>query len=225
VNPELYLTADGSHTLYIKELDETYHSRNGAIEESRYVFIDKGFNHWRSLYPEKESIHIFEVGFGSGLNAWLFSELAKSLSLSIHFSSIEKFPISPEIAATLNYPEQLGFDETGFHELHQAPWNQAVSIHSRFQLKKINADFLSFDWNSTPTIDLVLMDAFGPDKQPEMWEAKLLENLFQALNPGAVWVTYSSKGEVKRSLRNVGFNVERLQGPPRKKHMLRASKP
>ncbi len=218
---QLLETQDGSHTLLSETYGVSYHSRYGAIQESRHVFIEAG------LYPavvRKKELRILEMGFGTGLNALLTLEEAIQRGLSVYYEAVEAYPISPEQAALLNYPEQTGYPENRplFIALHAAAWEVPQSIAPCFTLRKLHAPFetapLSGDF------DLVYYDAFAPGAQPELWEEPVLRRAYDALAPHGVLVTYCAKGSVKRALRNLGFQLEALPGPPGKREMTRAVK-
>jgi tRNA U34 5-methylaminomethyl-2-thiouridine-forming methyltransferase MnmC len=209
---ELYTTNDGSHTLYLPHLDETYHSRNGAIEESLYVFIDKGLNAFLSQNPEIKTIQIFEVGFGTGLNGILTFIAAKKLNINVVYHSIEAFPLPIEITNQLNYIDGLTEQEqTIFNQMHLADWNKPIAINNQFTLVKYHDKLESFDNNGLlNNIHIIYIAIF--------------EKLYQLLAANGILVTYTSKGDVKRAMQQVGLTVEKLDGPPRKRHMLRGVK-
>ena len=215
----LQTTADGSHTLYLPAMDEHYHSVNGAIGESEHIFVNAGL---RSL--TRREIRILEIGFGTGLNAFLtLREVMANLDWRVVYFAVELYPLPFELATRLNYaglawPE----GESLFLDLHRAEWGKPTQITDRFVLHKIEGDANRV---SLPDgIDLVYMDAFAPEKQPEMWNAALYRRLVDAMVPGATLVTYCSKGDVRRGLRDAGLFMERLPGPPGKRHILRGKK-
>lgn len=222
-------TEDGSTTLYVPELNEHYHSVHGAIQESRHIFIRAGIDFYRQTYPErsgsgKDSLHILEAGFGTGLNAFLTMQYAHGQLCPIFFHSIEKYPLSSGETDRLNYPGLLPAPVTiSFRELHQSPWNEEIRLTPFFRLYKQEADFR--DINFSATFDIVFFDAFNPDVQPHLWTAEVFERFYKALKPGGILVTYCVKGIVKQALRQVGFTLKRLPGPPGKREMLRATKP
>lgn len=215
----LQTTADGSHTLYLPAMDEHYHSINGAIGESEHIFVNAGL---RSL--TRREIRILEIGFGTGLNAFLtLREVMVNLDWRVVYFAVELYPLPFELATRLNYaglawPE----GESLFLDLHRAEWGKPTQITDRFVLHKIEGDA---NHVSLPDgIDLVYMDAFAPEKQPEMWNAALYRRLVDAMVPEATLVTYCAKGDVRRGLRDAGLSMERLPGPPGKRHILRGKK-
>lgn len=217
----LMLTADGSHTLHIPELNEHYHSDRGAIQESMHVFIEAGFRSCKA----SATLTLFEVGFGTGLNAWLTLLEAKRLKQKTHYISIEKYPLTANEFSALNYPEQHNNNEQeAFMQLHHAAWNQPIRIDEYFTLTKLEGDLLEQSFNNLPRFDLIYFDAFGPDKHSDLWQPEVFEHLYAHSNTQAVLVTYSAKGSVRRMLQAAGYQVERLQGPPGKREMLRGIK-
>ena len=211
---ELQLTADGSHTLYLPEMDEHYHSVNGAIQESRHVFIEAGLNH----HPTQQ-LNLLEIGFGTGLNALLTLQEATRTQRHIVYYAVEEYPLEQDIIDQLNYGEILS---NHFNELHQAAWDQPVRINDYFTLHKILGD--SNQIALPQGIDVVYFDAFAPDKQPEMWNQAIFDKLFRCMNAGGILTTYCAKGEVRRSMQKAGYSMERIPGPPGKREMLRATK-
>jgi tRNA U34 5-methylaminomethyl-2-thiouridine-forming methyltransferase MnmC len=212
-------TADGYDTLYSAEMDESYHSVNGAVKESTHVFIEAGLRH-----VKLKQFKVFEVGFGTGLNALLTWGEAHKNQLQIEYDAIEAFPISGEHMNALNYRKlDLGLPPSAFLHLHLADWNEAEKLEDKcFKLTKILGDFCTYSF--TKKYDLVYYDAFAPEKQFEMWNEPLFKKIHKALNLEGIFVTYCAKGDVRRSLENVGFKVERLPGPPGKREMIRATK-
>lgn len=211
------LTTDGSHTLYIPELDEHYHSVKGAITESLHVYVGLGFRHVLEQFEEGRQLRVFEVGFGTGLNALLTLEAATQEKVQVNYTSVELYPLDWQQAQTLDYVAP-----TLFKHIHELPWNEAVGVNDYFTLHKVQADVLSME---IPEADVVYFDAFAPEKQPELWSHELFHRIYEAMNPGGVLTTYCAKGVVRRMLQEVGFQVERLDGPPGgKREVLRATK-
>lgn len=223
---ELIATEDGSVTLYVPELNEHYHSVHGAIQESKHIFIQAGMDYYLENHPagERQSLHILEAGFGTGLNALLTLLHTAELQVSVHYHSIEKYPLRAEEIAGLNYPEQIGAScRQPFHEIHACPWEEEVQIAPHFRLCKHCNDFREIDF--PPRFDIIYFDAFNPDVQPHLWTEEVFARFYGALKPEGILVTYCVKGIVKQALRHTGFTLKRLPGPPGKREMLRATKP
>ncbi len=218
---EFQITEDGSHTIYLPEMEEHYHSVHGAIQESMHVYIDAGL-----LQTSKNEISILEIGFGTGLNAYLTFCKARQLNIKVNYFSIEKYPLNEKEFGQLNYPEVI-FPELAefFSQIHHAPWNQPVEISSAFTLQKMNVDLLTYSFQEVPVFDLVYYDAFAPSKQPEMWTDDVLKKVSASVEKGGIIVTYCARGTVRRSLSAAGFVMERLPGPTGKKEILRGKKP
>ena len=218
-------TEDGSHSLFVPELNETYHSFHGAYRESIHVFMLYGLEAWYSRNPEKFPVRIFEVGFGTGLNAWLSLVWAEQYRVPVLYHTIEPFPLEKVIYSQLNYIE---VDTSIYHyapyflRLHEYPWNEGRIFSEYFNMKK---DQTTLEEAVLYPSDIVFYDAFAPSKQPELWTKDILAKVVKAMNPGGVFVTYCAKGQVKRDLAGLGLEVETLPGPPGKKEMVRAIKP
>ena len=218
MNRELQLTADGSHTLFIPQMNEHYHSVNGAVQESRHVFIDAGLH-----LMQNKRLTVLEIGFGTGLNAFLTLLDSEISHQSIYYYSFERYPLEMEMIGSLNYAERICPDKkNAFHALHRAAWDSPVRITPYFTLHKIQGDSNKSEIPSG--LDLVYFDAFAPDKQPEMWNREIFDKLFAGMNKGGVLTTYCAKGMVRRMMKEAGYTVERIPGPPGKREMLRAIK-
>jgi tRNA U34 5-methylaminomethyl-2-thiouridine-forming methyltransferase MnmC len=218
---ELFITEDGSHSLQVPSLNETYHSSHGAIQESVHVFIKNGLEHWLQQNL-KNKLSIFEVGFGTGLNALLTALKTEDQELKITYTSIELYPLLKEITTELNYANEIGCNPTLFNSLHSSDWEKQVAIIENFDLLKTKGSFKEF--NTEEKYDVIFFDAFAPSKQPEMWKYSLIEKCYAMLNPNGVFVTYSAKGQLKRDLKKAGFEVESIPGSRGKFEMVRAVK-
>jgi len=212
-------TGDGSETLYSSEMQESYHSLNGAVQESKHVFIDAGLK--QCLH---KNIAIFEIGFGTGLNALLTWGHAKRFHLDVTYTAVEKFPLPIQTIASLGYDSlEPALSQESFKMLHESVWGQPIILEKKcFSLTKLQEDFTSMSFQEK--FDVIFYDAFAPEKQPEMWEEYLFTRLFEALHENGLLVTYCAKGEVRRRLQRSGFKVDRIPGPPGKREMLRAVK-
>lgn len=216
-------TADGSHSLLNEELQETYHSIHGALQESKHVFIENGF-HFLAQKEGRREIRVLEVGFGTGLNALLTLEAASRTGIKTHYHTLEAYPLT-SIAGELNYDRCTGFPGSAlyFDQLHSAPWEMPVEITDSFCLEKHHIR-LEDAQPGGADFDLVYYDAFAPSKQPDLWTIQVLEKIEQALKTRGVFVTYCARGQLKRDLRSLGLEVQTLPGPPGKKEMVRAIK-
>ena len=219
---QIILTQDGSHSIYSDEFGVSYHSRYGAIQESRHVYIERGL-YSRVLTQKKMSI--LEIGFGTGLNALLTLLEAEKRELQVYYEAVEAYPVTEEQAVLLNYPTQLGRPDLSapFLALHTLPWNETQQITPAFEFKKVNIHFEDLSYE--PVFDLIYFDAFAPNAQPHLWELPVLSTMYAALKEEGVLVTYCAKGSVKRTLKSLGFKVESLPGPPGKREMTRCIKP
>ena len=214
----LQQTLDGSHTIYIPEMDEHYHSTNGAIQEARHIYISKAYLFLQISHPT-----VFEVGFGTGLNALLTALEAEKLQRKTPYVSIEKYPLDADEYSHLNYASLVGERAVVlFEKLHTAVWNSLVEISPWFSLRKLRADLTLLP--EIPMADVIYFDAFAPNKQESMWSREIFAYLFEHTNNNGVLTTYCAKGDVRRTLQSVGYLVERTDGPPGKREMLRAVK-
>ena len=216
---EIIITLDGSSTIHLPEWDEQYHSKHGAIQEAKHVFIKSGL----SLFSNK-NISILEIGFGTGLNSFITFLEAPKFNLDINYVGVEAYPVATEEIEKLNYVSELNANnfENTFRQMHQQQWEFKNEITTNFTLTKRKQFFNEI--NDEHTFDLLYFDAFGARVQPELWTENIFKLMHNALKDGGVLVTYSAKGSVRRAMQSVGFKVERLPGPPGKREMLRATK-
>ncbi|RXG26894.1 tRNA U34 5-methylaminomethyl-2-thiouridine-forming methyltransferase MnmC [Leeuwenhoekiella marinoflava DSM 3653] len=217
-------TGDGSTTIQLVEWNEQYHSMHGAVQEARHVFLKMGFDFFIEKNPETAQLHILEIGFGTGLNALLTLIHAENAPLVLNYEGVEAYPVSAEELKQLNYLEAIKAEryEGVFNKMHQADWETAATITEKFQLKKRQQTFETVtDQNQH---NLIYFDAFGARVQPELWGEAIFLKMYEALKFGGVLVTYAAKGSVRRAMQAVGFEVQRLPGPPGKREMLRGTK-
>lgn len=217
---QIVVTEDGSSSIYLPAFDEHYHSSHGAVQESKHVFMEMG---WKPVAEKQDEISILEVGFGTGLNAFLvLQECLGNSAKHVVYTSPEAYPVSVEDAEKLNYAVDAASKEN-FFRLHSAAWNTAETIFPNFTLEKLQTTLQEFS-PAENSFDLVFFDAFAPRVQPELWTEEVFSKLIRAIKPGGVLVTYCAKGDVRRNMIKAGFAVERLPGPPGKREMLRATK-
>lgn len=209
------LTEDGSHTLFVPELNETYHSSHGAIQEAEHVFLKMGFDACK-----KDPIYILEVGFGTGLNAFLTLLHAIKEQRKVIYHSIELYPVSLETIHQLNYVDQINADQREvFQKIHEVSWNESHVIDTDFTLMKIKGNLLDVDLPTS--YDVIYFDAFAPNKQEEMWSDEIFQKMYNHTNLNGILTTYCAKGTVKRTIKRVGYELESLPGPPGKREMSR----
>jgi len=221
MQPEIKITADGSHTIAAAGSGITYHSTHGALQESMHVFINAGLRYVLARNPT--ALNILEVGLGTGLNALLtLKELAGDTVANYH--ALELHPLPVDIALQLNYAALPGNEHLAaiFAAIHHSEWGSRVALAQSFLLRKHCCSVLEFE--SDMPFDLIYYDAFAPADQPELWTQAVFERIFSFTAPGGVLVTYCAKGNVRRALQAAGFAVEKLAGPPGKREMLRATR-
>lgn len=217
---EIYITEDGSHSIHSGKFDVGYHSKHGAITETHHVFIDAAL---RFKAVVQKDIRILEIGFGTGLNAFVTLLETIKRNLNIHYTAIEAYPISMEQVATLNYAAQLDPNyQASFLDMHQSVWNAPVQIHEQFILDKRLMKFEEIDFKNQ--FDIIYFDAFAPNAQPELWTEDIMQCMYDSLKENGILTTYCAKGIVKRTMKKVGFVIEALPGPPHKREMTRALK-
>ncbi|MEL6539278.1 MAG: tRNA (5-methylaminomethyl-2-thiouridine)(34)-methyltransferase MnmD [Bacteroidota bacterium] len=221
-------TRDGSHTLYVPALSETYHSLHGAVQESQHVFIQNGLLHWLQQHSAS-SVTVLEVGLGTGLNALLTYLMAEQTATTVQYTALEPFPIPLACVAGLNYSRRLADSghmpldalQAVFETIHSQPEGVTNALSSYFALQKLHTSVADF---ASPPVafDLVYFDAFAPSKQPSMWTLETLSTVVQLIRPGGLLVTYCVQGQFRRHLKQLGLAVTTLPGPPGKKEMTRA---
>ncbi|WP_395050894.1 tRNA (5-methylaminomethyl-2-thiouridine)(34)-methyltransferase MnmD [Flavobacterium sp.] len=216
---EIIKTADGSTTIQLNDWNECYHSKFGAIQEAQHVFIKKGL----SLF-ESKSISILEIGFGTGLNAFITFLESKKLNQTIDYDGVEAYPISADEVLSMNYVSELNAknESSIFEKMHECNWEEQIILRQDFLLTKRKQFFADID--DIEKFDLIYFDAFGYNVQPELWSTAIFQKMYNALKQNGILVTYAARGVVKRSMKEVGFEVEKLEGPPGKREMFRARK-
>jgi tRNA U34 5-methylaminomethyl-2-thiouridine-forming methyltransferase MnmC len=219
---KIITTEDGSSSIYIPELNETYHSVHGAITESKHVFIKNGL---RYLIGQKNpaAINILEIGMGTGLNVLLTVLENRIFNLKISYTAIEAYPLPEELISQLNYVREIGSAGTEdiFSNIHTCDWNVDFNLSDKFIFRKVRGLIQDFNPGSEK-FDLIYYDAFAPGKQPEIWDLPVLQKIVSSMNSSGIMVTYTAKGQLKRDLKSLGLKVETVQGPPGKKEMTRA---
>ena len=217
---EVIETGDGSKTIRIIDLDENYHSTHGALQEAEHVFIKNGLLE----FINKSQISIFEMGFGTGLNAFLSAIKSIEFKLKVEYIGVEAFPVSIDELNQLEYCNLIGEGYVDlYNKLHESSWDEMNFITDDFSLRKIKNQLQLINFEND-SFDIVYYDAFGPRAQEEMWSIDLFQKMYDSIKDGGFLVTYCAKGQVKRNMKAVGFEVEPLPGPPGKREMTRAWK-
>lgn len=221
---EIIVTADGSTTIHIPEWNEQYHSKHGAIQEAYHVFIKHGLDYFFNTVHSSSPTAILEIGFGTGLNAFITLLEAEKAKQHIDYVGIEAYPVAPDEIEKLNYAQALHTPNSAslFKKIHKVSWEDSHNITPRFSLTKRKQFFA--DINDTEAYNMIYFDAFGARVQPELWTEAIFKRMYKALKPNGILVTYSAKGSVRRAMQSVGLTVEKLPGPPGKREMLRAIK-
>ncbi len=222
---KVIITRDGSHSLYVPHLDETYHSSYGAITESEHIFIQAGLDYFNRSHSGMKSLTVFELGFGTGLNALLTYRYALRNHINLRYISVESEPLPVDFALRLNYPEQLAFEGSRkvYRAMHESLWNGEMMISEFFLLEKIHQKIENYQ-NPQSLAEVIYYDAFAPGVQPDVWNREILDGMHDLLKPEGVLVTYCVQGQFRRDLKAAGFQVEKLPGPPGKKEIVRAIK-
>lgn len=216
---EIIITSDGSTSIHLPEWEESYHSKHGAIQEAQHVFIKNGLSLCKG-----QSVSVLEIGFGTGLNAFITFLESQKNNQNINYVGVEGFPISPEEVLQMNYVDQLNANqfESEFKIMHTSDWEENVTISDTFRLTKRKQLFN--DINDKNQFDIIYFDAFGYRVQPELWSVEIFTKMFEALKEGGILVTYACRGPIKNAMKEAGFKIEKLAGPPGKREMLRGWK-
>lgn len=219
VKREIIKTSDGSTTIHLPDWDESYHSKHGAIQEALHVFIKNGF----SLFKGKP-ISILEIGFGTGLNAFITFLEAQKNEQKVNYVGVEAYPVAAEEVLQMNYAGELnaGDQMAIFEKMHQSQWGEPMALSEDFTLTKRQQFFHEVE--DEQVFDLIYFDAFGFRVQPELWSLEIFQKMYRALKPSGILVTYAARGIIKRNMIEAGFSVEKMAGPPGKREMFRASK-
>ena len=215
-------TSDGSKTIQIEGWNEQYHSIHGALQEAKHVYINAGLKTFLERQPKQNALTVLEIGFGTGLNALLTALESLNISQEICYHGIEAYPVEAEELQALGYHTLIGSDPSIFQNIHNCSWHETHKILPHFSIVKRQAFFS--DIAEANAFDVIYFDAFGPRVQPDLWIESIFKKMYEALRPNGLLVTYCAKGSVRRCMQAVGFEVERLPGPPGKREMLRAIK-
>ncbi len=219
---EIVRTEDGSDTVLFGSPGISFHSIHGAIQESNHVFLNAALKFFLENHPVADQIRIFEMGFGTGLNVLLAAREALRTKTKLIYHTVELHPLPTEILSQLNYPDLLR-EPALYASIIRSPWDQEVVVSPYFTLMKTEGDFGSYTFHDI--YHLIYYDAFAPEDQPELWTSEVFEKIFKAMSPGGILTTYCSKSAVRKKLTSIGFQVQKLPGPPGKREIIRVVKP
>ncbi|MFM6953511.1 MAG: tRNA (5-methylaminomethyl-2-thiouridine)(34)-methyltransferase MnmD, partial [Sphingobacteriaceae bacterium] len=193
--PFLVATADGSNTLFQPEVGEHYHSKHGALQESKHVFLESGLGYFLVQNPQS-FVRILEVGLGTGLNFLLTADYAAKKSLQLDYTAIEAYPLSETLLA------QTGYDQfveaaiwEGFLAKYKATFTTPTAICPGINLSVVKSLLANFEMQGQ--VDVIYFDAFAAIHQPEMWTDEALARVCKYLKPSGVFVTYAITGNLK----------------------------
>lgn len=219
VKREIIRTADGSTTIHLPDWGESYHSRHGAIQEAYHVFIKNGLSLFKA-----EPVSVLEIGFGTGLNAFITFLESEKHDWKIEYTGVEAYPVEASEVVSMNYVDELNASDysAAFATMHESDWEKPIALSDIFTLTKRKQFFHEID--DVDKYDLIYFDAFGYRVQPELWSAEIFTKMFAALKQKGVLVTYAARSPIKRAMMEAGFSVEKLAGPPGKREMFRAAK-
>lgn len=215
---EIISTKDGSHSISLRN-NLTYHSSFGAVNESLHIFIGLALDPFHRLHPEQKKITVFEMGFGTGLNALLTLQYALTQNVVIDYHAIELKPLPKNIWSALNYDQIIPGES--FHLIHSCQWNCTTNLNPSFSITKYHADLLHFD---IPIVaDVIYYDAFDPEAQFELWSKNIFYKLYSASSINTIMSTYCSKGKVRRNMKEAGWKVSKHRGPEGKREVVCAT--
>jgi tRNA U34 5-methylaminomethyl-2-thiouridine-forming methyltransferase MnmC len=217
---ELVKTADGSNTIYNPQVGENYHSKNGALQESRHVFLNAGLQYFLDNNPTKQ-VSVLEVGFGTGLNFLLTADFCTDNQIELNYTGIEAYPLTDELMGSTGY-NQYTTPKTWESLLknYQPALIKSTALNLFVNLQIASRQLLNF--RSNDKFDVIYFDAFAVAHQPEMWNEEAIGHTISFLKPGGVFVTYAITGNLKRMLKGLGLQIQKIPGAAGKREMLRA---
>ncbi|UEG52092.1 tRNA (5-methylaminomethyl-2-thiouridine)(34)-methyltransferase MnmD [Mucilaginibacter daejeonensis] len=223
-NLSIVTTADGSRTIFNAEVGENYHSKHGALQESRHVFLQQGLDYFLTNNGQPGQLSVLEVGFGTGLNFLLTADHCTQNNIKLNYTGIEAYPLTTDLLSATGYQEHVP----------EAIWNSflysypdallgEVELNDTIDLQIAHTQLLTYTADST--FNVIYFDAFAAIHQPEMWDEEAIAHTIKFLAPGGVFVTYAITGNLKRQLKALGLTVQKAPGAPGKREMLRAISP
>lgn len=207
-------TDDGSPSILVEQMGETYHSKHGAIVEAEHVYIQNGL-----ACCQSKNIQVLELGLGTGLNALLTAQYTANQHINVDYTTLEAHPLTQKEWSALEYSTQ---NQAIFKQIHQADWERKQQLTDNFSIHKKQMYFEDMQFDCQ--FDVIYFDVFGYQYQPHLWSEEILQKCFDALKPNGIWVSYACKGLVNKRLKNMGMRLKKLAGPPGKREMTQAVK-
>lgn len=215
-------TADGSKTLYHEKVGEHYHSKHGALGESKHVFLESGLKFWLDLH-QKTNVSVLEIGFGTGLNFLVAADYCTRSGVTFQYKGVETDPLSQGLIASSGYQDYVDSDIwVCFLKTYAQALTESVRLNEVVQYG-IGVQPI-MEYSTKERFDVVFFDAFAEIHQPEMWTPETLAHVASLMKPDGVFVTYAITGNLKRAMKALGFEIEKAPGAPGKREMLRAIK-
>lgn len=216
---QLVSTEDGSNSIINTQIGEQYHSKHGALQESQHVFVTAGLAFAHENFPS-QAIHVLEVGFGTGLNYLNSLTYAKSKDFTLQYTGIEAFPLPLEWVEKTEYSHFITPEL--WNDFLMQYQNSDMQTHEKNGLELAKCELLAFETHQK--YHVLYYDAFSAHAQPEMWEEEAIAHACSFLLPKGIFVTYAITGNLKRMLKSLGFEIQKLPGAKGKREMLRAIK-
>ncbi len=211
-------TADGSKTLRSERYAQTFHSDKGAVTESKHVFLES--SEVAPILRTGKAQSVLEIGFGTGLNFFLTADVALNHQAKLTYTALEQTLLPASVIQQLGYEEHLENKDVleSYLKFRESLPDDVANGRYLFEFKTVRLG-LFIGEATTQTLeensfDVIYQDAFSPDANPELWSETFFAHLYTSLKTGGKLTTYSVKGDVRRTLQNVGFSVEKCPGPP-----------
>jgi len=207
---------DGSSTVFSETYQQCFHNPNGALTESLYVFFEQG--KVLEILKNKGDICILEIGFGTGLNAWILGEWlqTKVPDGNARFYSVEKNPIPIEIALACGYsklvrmPNLPGVTRNTFEKLQKSGLHH-FEISHRYDLSVFVGDFSEMP--QPPEIpQVIFFDAFSPEKNPDLWTTDVFKKLADWSDENTILTTYCASSSARASMIEGGWHLAKVPG-------------
>jgi tRNA U34 5-methylaminomethyl-2-thiouridine-forming methyltransferase MnmC len=218
---------------YSRAFDDHFYCRSDGRLECGHVFLDG--NGLPNRWQRAGTFRIAELGFGTGLN--LCETLRQwrstvpdtgSEQANLHFTSFELYPMARgDIDRALSRWPEIDRERKRL----TAAWPETpngrveIALEPGVHLTVVCGPALASLCAEETSFDAWYLDGFAPSRNPDMWSAELMREVYRLTVPGGRFATYAAAGFVRRNLAAAGFVVERRQGFAGKREMLCGSKP